>query len=241
MRSFWTVISVVLLINVLALAGFGVWLYADGRIDEDRLERVVDMFSMKVADEAAVKEQDDIKKNREAEAAREAARLERVADGPAQLAQQIVEDQEKDEIALQRMERLKRDIQDLQRTNDMARRLLAEERAKLHTDRKAFEDALAAAKKKHEDEDFKQAVKMYEQLRAKQSKEMFQQLMAQQKTDQVLEYLAAMQLRKAAAVLKEFKTTPEIAQATELVQRLRERGVNVTEPEQATGPIGDDS
>jgi len=48
MRSFWTVISVVLLINVLALAGFGVWLYADGRIDEDRLERVVDMFSMKV-------------------------------------------------------------------------------------------------------------------------------------------------------------------------------------------------
>lgn len=241
MRSFWTVISVVLLINVLALAGFGVWLYADGRIDEDRLERVVDMFSMKVADEAAVKEQDDIKKNREAEAAREAARLERVADGPAQLAQQIVEDQEKDEIALQRMERLKRDIQDLQRTNDMARRLLAEERAKLDTDRKAFEDALVAAKKKHEDEDFKQAVKMYEQLRAKQSKEMFQQLMAQQKTDQVLEYLAAMQLRKAAAVLKEFKTTPEIAQATELVQRLRERGVNVTEPEQATGPIGDDS
>ena len=239
MRAFWTAISVVLLINVLALVGFGIWLYADGRVNEERVERVVNMFSMKVADEALAKEQEDAKKQREAEAAREAARLQRVADGPAQLAQQIAEDQEKDEIALQRLERLKRDIQDLQRTNELARRLLAEERAKLDTDRKAFQDALIAEKKKREDEDFQQAVKMYEQLRAKQSKEMFQQLMAQQKTDQVLDYLAAMQLRNSAAVLKEFKTAPEIAQATELVQRLRERGINLTEPAQATGPTGD--
>lgn len=241
MRSLWTAISVVLLINVLALVGFGIWLYADGRLDEDRIERVVDMFSMKVADEVLAKEQEDLKKQREADASREAARLQRVADGPAQLAQQIAEDQEKDEIALQRLERLKRDIQDLQRTNELARRLLAEERAKLDSERKVFQDVVAAEKKKRDDEDFQQAVKMYEQLRAKQSKEMFQQLMAQQKTDQVLDYLSAMQLRKAAAVLKEFKTAPEVAQATELVQRLRERGVNLTGPQEATAPTGDDS
>lgn len=231
----------VLLINALALIGFGVWLYADGRLDRDRVDQVVNLFSMKVADEAAAKQVEEAKKQRDAEAAREAARLERVADGPAQLAQKIAEDQEKDEIALQRLERLKRDIQDLQRTNELARRLLVDERAKLDVERKAFQDALAAETKNREDKDFKQAVSMYEQLRAKQAKEMFQQLMAQKKSDQVLEYLAAMQMRKAAAVLKEFKTPAEVAQATELVQRLRERGVNLTGDQQARGPIGDDS
>ena len=241
MRSLWTALVFVVFVNVLALIGFVVWLYADGRVDRARVEQVVSLFSMKVADEAAAKQEDVTKKQREAEAAREAARLERVADGPAQLAQQIADDQEKDEIALQRLERLKRDIQDLQRTNEVARRLLAEERAKIDADRKALQDSLAAEKKKHEDEDFKQAVKMYEQLGAKQAKGMFQQLMTQQKTDQVLDYLAAMQLRKAAAVLKEFKTAPEVVQATELVQRLRERGVIIAAQPQAQGPKGDDS
>ena len=241
MRSLWTALVFVLIVNFLALVGFVGWLVADGRLDRARMDQVVSLFSMKVADEAAAKQLEETKKQRDAETAREAARLERVADGPAQLAQQIADDQEKDEIALQRLERLKRDIQDLQRTNEVARRLLAEERAKIDTDRKALQDALTAEKKKREDEDFKQAVKMYEQLRAKQSKEMFQQLMTQQKTDQVLDYLAAMQLRKASAVLKEFKTGPEIVQATELVQRLRERGINIDDQAQATGPKGDDS
>jgi hypothetical protein len=199
------------------------------------------MFSMTVADEAAAKEQEKLKKQRDEEVAREAARLERVADGPAQLAQKIAEDQEKDEIALQRLERLKRDIQDLQRTNDLARRLLMEERAKLDAERKTFSELLAAEQKKRDSAEFQQAVKMYEQLRAKQAKEMFQQLMAQKQTDQVLDYLAAMQIRKAAAVLKEFKTAPEVAQATELVQRLRERGVNLSAEAKPGGPSGEDS
>jgi hypothetical protein len=240
MRSLWTVLSIVLVINLFAAAGFLGWLYADGRLNRERANQVVELFSVKVADEAVAKEQEAIKKKREADEAREAARLERVADGPAQLAHQIAEDQERDEIALQRLERLKRDIQDLQRTNEVARRLLAEERAKLDIERKAFADALAGAKKKSDDEDFKQAVKMYEQLKAKQAKEMFQALMVQKKTDQVLDYLAAMQIRKAAAVLKEFKTTAEVAQATELVQRLRERGINIAPQPQARGPSGDD-
>jgi len=241
MRSLWTAISIVLLINAMALAGFGVWLHADGRLSRERIEHVVELFSMTTAEEVAAKEKDDLKKQRDDEVAREAARLERVADGPAQLAQKIAEDQEKDEIALQRLERLKRDIQDLQRTNELARRLLTEERAKLESDRKAFTEALAAEQTKRDSEDFQQAVKMYEQLRAKQAKEMFQQLMTQSKTDQVLDYLAAMQIRKAAAVLKEFKTAPEVAQATELVQRLRERGVNVSADAKPSGPSGDDS
>ncbi|NJL32148.1 MAG: hypothetical protein HC898_11290 [Phycisphaerales bacterium] len=65
---------------------------------------------------------------------------------------------------------------------------------------------------------FKLALQMYEQVRPKQGKQMMQELIVKGQMDQVVEYMAAMQLRKAAAILKEFKTPPEVAMATELVQ-----------------------
>ncbi len=241
MKSLWTAVALVLLINFLALAGGALWLHSSGRLSQERFAQLVAMFSPTVA-EAEKTKTDEEKKKKQADAdALEAARLQRVAEGPNELAARIAEDQEKDEVAMQRYERLKRDIADLQRTNELARRLLAEERTKLETERKAFQMALDTEQKKRNDEDFKQAVKMYEQLKAKQAKEMFQQLLANNNSDQVLDYLAAMQLRKAAAVLKEFKTPAEVTQATDIVQRLRQRGVNLPVEAAAAKPPGADS
>ena len=64
MRSLWTAISIVLLLNALALGGFALWLHADGRLSRERVSQVVEMFSMTVADEAQVKEQEQLKKQR---------------------------------------------------------------------------------------------------------------------------------------------------------------------------------
>lgn len=245
MRTFWTVLSVVLLINFLAAAVFVAWLHQDGRLDQDRLERAVNIFALRIDEEQANAQEEKARLARQAAAAQEAARLERVADAPAQLSQKIAEDQEKDEVALQRLERLRREIQDLQHSNELARRLLTEEREKLDADRKAFTQSVAAENRKRNDTDFLQAVKMYEQLKARQAKEMFQQLLQKNQADQVLDYLSAMQMRKAAAVLKEFKAPNEVAQAAELIQRLRLRGVNM-EVDAAggvapAGPPGNDS
>lgn len=241
MKSLWTATAVVLLVNFLAMAGGAVWLYGTGRLNEDRITRLTAIFAPTIAEEEKARQDDEEKKKKEEIDAREIARLQRVAEGPNELTAKIAEDQEKDEIAMQRYERLKRDITDLKRTNELAQRLLADERAKLESERKAFQAILDAEQKKRNDEDFKQAVKMYEQLKAKQAKEMFVQLLATNQTGQVLDYLAAMQLRKAAAVLKEFKTPAEVVQATDIVQRLRQRGV-VLQPEPTSAkPTGGDS
>ena len=86
---------------------------------------------------------------------------------------------------------------------------------------------LTEEQQKRQDEDFKNAVKMVEQLKPKQAKDLFVNLINQQQVGQVTEYLAAMNLRKAGSVLKEFKEPAEIAMATDLIERLRQRGVNL--------------
>ena len=90
----------------------------------------------------------------------------------------------------------------------------------------SFEQAVSREAKLKEDKDFQQTVKMYQQLKAKQVKQIFQQLLAQGMTGQVVEYLAAMQIRKAAAVIREFKSPNEVVQAANLLQSLRERGLD---------------
>ena len=77
-----------------------------------------------------------------------------------------------------------------------------------------------------QDEDFKRAVKTLEQLPARQAKDVVQQMLGQGKLDQAVDYLAAMQLRKSAGVLKAFKSEAEVVQVTRLIEQLRLRGVD---------------
>ena len=76
------------------------------------------------------------------------------------------------------------------------------------------------------DEQFLQAVKQLEQLPAKQAKGVLEQLLADKNVDQAVAYLDAMSPRAAAKVLREFKSGPDLALATELLERLRTFGVD---------------
>ena len=77
------------------------------------------------------------------------------------------------------------------------------------------------------DEDFKKAVGLLEALKPKQAKQILQDMLQDGKELEAVEYLAAMKMRKAAGVLGQFKQNQEIAQATMLVERLRQRGINL--------------
>ena len=94
------------------------------------------------------------------------------------------------------------------------------------TEREKFKDAVAKETQLKDDQDFQQTVQVYQQLKAKQVKQIFQQLLSQDMADHVVEYLAAMQVRKAAAVIREFKSPAEVVQAADLLQSLRERGLD---------------
>lgn len=229
MKTLWTALCLLLLLHALALAAFVGWLKSSGRLDRTRLTHVKTIFVHTIADEK--KQADEAAKTAEEnkQKAIEAARLESVANnGPVSVADRLKADAQVDDIAMQRVERLQRDIADLRSQLVKAKDLLAKQKADLDAQRKSFEDEIKAETAKREDADFQQAVKTYEQLDPEQVKGMFQTLMQQGKTKDVVDYLASMQLRKAAAVLKEFKTPDEIVQATGLVQKLRDRGVDTT-------------
>ncbi|MBI1336389.1 MAG: hypothetical protein GC164_05445 [Phycisphaera sp.] len=241
MKSLWTVVSWIVFINMLALVGVLLWLKADGRLDRERIERVVSVFSLRIDEEDAQKQAQAVQDAKAHDAAMEAVRMEQVSTGPVTLAQKLHADRIGEEVAQQRLERLEREQSDLLRQLALARSLLSKERAELDAQRKQFEERVQAEARNREDADFKQAVAMLEQLPSKQAKEMFQQLMRDGQTDRVVSYLAAMQLRKAASVLKEFKQTTEVAQATELIEKLRQRGVDLVAsqpPSQTAGNQG---
>jgi cell division protein FtsB len=228
MRSVLTATIALILIHVAALLALLAWLYQDGRLDQDRANQVVALFSKTIAQE---KQEAALAVQLEAETqekARNIARLESVANGPITLEQRLSTQRARDEVAQARVDRLQREIKDLRRQLGVAQAQLVKEKQDLEAQRKAFEELRARETKLKADADFEQAVSMYEQLRPKQAKQMFQDLMKAGQTPQVVDYLAAMQLRKAAAVLKEFKATDEVAQVTMLVQMLRQRGFDPT-------------
>ena len=228
MKTIWTTLCILLLINALLLGAGVAWLVNTGRINQDRIDQIRDMLTLTIAEEEkqaqlALEIEEQTRKQ-----AMDIARLESVSDGPVTLADRLETELQGDELAVQRVERMKRDIADLRRQLRLSQELLAKKHQELESQQQAFDDAVQRQTKLQEDKDFQQTVRMYEQLKAKQAKQMFQELVEQGKAMQVVDYLAAMQLRKAAAVLKEFKTPDEVAQATDLLQRLRERGIEMT-------------
>lgn len=230
MRTLWTVLTLVLVLNVLAMAVGAGWLYSSGRLNRERLRRAVEVFSLTIEDERTQTEQArQLAEQSEAKSI-EAARLAKVGDGPVSIADRLASDVNDNEVARQRIERLDRERDDLLRQMAAAKEWIAKQQADIESQRKIMEQARDRDRQIREDENFKQAVKMYEQTRPAQAKQMFQQLMSEGRTDQVVEYLVAMQLRKSGNVLKEFKTPDEIVQATDLIQRLRQRGVAIDSP-----------
>lgn len=227
MRAVWTVISVVLLINTLALAGLVGWLHRTGRLDRQRVHRVRDMFSMTIEEEKQQKLMAQQLEQDSRQQAMEIARLESVSDGPVTLADRLEAEQRGDELAVQRIERLRRDIADMRRQLTLAQQQLDKKNQELAAQQRAFEEAVRAQTQLQEDADFQQTVRMFGQVKPAQAKQMFQELIRQGKKSQVVEYLAAMQLRKAAGVIKTFTSPDEISQATDLLQTLRERGIEL--------------
>ncbi len=225
MKTLWIILTGVLLANAIAL-GVGIgWLNATDRLDRERFQRVVEMFSITVSQERADTEQALALEEKARQQALEAARLESAGDGPVTLIDRLAAQQGGDELAVQRVARMEREAADLKRHLELAKQIMAKQSAKIHADREAYARDVEQQQRARNDENFQRAVQMYERVKPKQAVQMFRRLIDEGKTQHVVNYLAMMQQRKAAAVLKAFKTPKEIEQATELIQLLGSRGV----------------
>lgn len=227
MKSFWNALAIVLLINVLLALGGMVYLYMGGRLNADRVRAVAAIFTPTIEQQQALERRTAEQAALDAERARRQAHQQKVADGPVSTLQQIGRDQNAEEIALLQVQRLREEIRVLQRQLEMARQAVAMQKAEQDQEKLAWQASIADELARREDEDFQKTVQLYQQVKPRQAKDMFLQRIAAGESEQVVEYLAAMQPRKAAGILKEFRNAEELVTASELLERLRQRGTQL--------------
>lgn len=223
MRTLFTALILVLVVNALALGGLAGWLGATGRLSKDRVRAVAAVFSNTLEQEAALTAEKEQAEQEALELAEKALRLQQVAGGPVSPEARLGAVQRVDDKQRALIERHKVESEALRRQLDAQRKLIEERIAELDQKQQAFDAAIEEQVQAMQEDDFKEAVAMLEGIPAKQAKAVFQQLMRDGGEDQVVAYLSAMEERKAAGVLKEFKLPNEVAQAAQLIEQLRQR------------------
>ncbi|MEM1099445.1 MAG: hypothetical protein AAGH92_11740 [Planctomycetota bacterium] len=230
MKTIASVIVLLVAIHLLGVAAGFVWLSATNRLDRDRFDRVVDVFRLTVDQEAALEAE---RERNEAEALaiqQQLIRMEDVADGPQSLEDRLARKLEGDDFAMHRLARMQQESGAIEQRLAQDRAFVEGELERLAQERQAFEAEKERYATQMQDEDFRRAVQTLEQLKGRQAKEMLQVLLDRDQQQLVVDYLAAMNLRKSAGILKEFKGTEEAVQAMDIVEALRERGIQVAQP-----------
>lgn len=227
MKLAWNVFVVV---HLLALVGIIGWLVASDRLDRVRARQIVDTFRTTIAEEKAQAALATQEQQRQQQIQADLVRLQEVAHGPVTVADRLAADAEADEVAAQKIDWLRRATADLTAKLESDKQQLIRQKSELDQARDAFTKAAQSRVEQQQQQDFQLAVRMYEQLKPVQAKAMFKELIVRGQEEQVLDYLAAMQLRKAAAVLREFKDGEDVTMAASLIQGLRERGIESPGP-----------
>ena len=229
MRTFFTATILVLIINVLALGALAGWLGASGRLNKDRLRDAVAVFNHTIEEEARLAAEAE-QAERDAQAlAERALRMEQVAGGPVTPESRMASIQVVDDKRRALLERQKGEAEALKRQLDAQQRLIEQKIAELDTKQQAFDQAIASKIEAMQQEDFKEAIAMLEGIPPKQAKQVIQRWLNDGDQTQVVDYLSAMEERKAAKVLKEFKQPNEVAQAATLIDQLRQRTDQLTQ------------
>ncbi len=239
MKTLWNIFSIVLLINVLALAGFIAKLCADGRINRDRLVRTIAVFRPTIEEEHRQIEQQQSVHLAALDAQCEQIWRQNVKDGPVSIEAKIADDAERREQGEHLLIRLQKDRRAL--LDAMSNRRVHIERlqAQLQQQRERFDQRMAEDTRRLKSQGFRQAVQMYDRAEPAQVKQMFTTLINTGKVghDQVVQYLSAMQPRKAVDVIGEFTSDQDITIVTGLIEALRRRGIDLlnVDPAQAGG------
>lgn len=228
MRTVWTIVSVLAVAHLLALAAFSGWLVADGRINGDRLERVREMLGERVIDEQARLEAEASELAAAEASAAAAARLKGV---PIPASALIEEDLAATAYVAQVGLRQTRAIEDLRRSLWRERDDLDREWQRLRTEQATFGEYLKRLSETTGTEQFKKAISTLEGQRAADAAAWLNSLLGEGKLDDVVSYLNEMDERARNKVFAEF----DPALAADLLERLRTRGVATPDgPESAT-------
>lgn len=219
MKKLFKALIVVAFLNLMAvLVGIG-WIFASGRVDKQRALDVVGMF------EETTTMRDARIKGEEAEA--KAAQ----ASGEVDLPELAMNTDELNDIRLQltqidraRLERMQREIRDLQDTLKRERALLSIERTEFVEQQVAFEAMRARLQEIEGSDQFEKSLSVLKEMKPKDSKETLSVLIEQGKREQVVTYLSALSTGVRTEVMSEFVKAGEAELAAGLLESIRIRG-----------------
>ena len=220
MKSLTRAILFVAIFNLLAVFVGAGWLFSSGRLNKARVQSVTKLFDQPVAVE-------------EAKLKTEQAKIDKELDEQEKpLPELALNTQERNlvrvemtQVDRQRLERMKREVKNLQET-------LRKERKLVIADRLAFEEekiGFAQMRKRLSDleggKQFKKSLSTLSGLKPKDAKSLLSTLLTQQKDEEVISYLSAMEDRTRTAIITEFIKAGEDQLAANLLESLRMRGL----------------
>lgn len=222
MGSLVKLVRILAIAHLLAFIGFAGWLVASGRVDAERLKRVREIFQPTIAEEKALLAEAESEAAAATAAAEERRRLLEV---PMTRTEQIISAErfeQRAELAIRGLEderrRLLSDLSGREREVTQREEALARRQAD-------WEQSIATQKERQTDEQFRKAVRLLEAAPAKQSKDWILELVQTEREEQAVAYLNAMNPAKSAGLLKAFKGEGEAKVATDLLERLRQLGL----------------
>lgn len=237
MKNIWNVVSFLAVVHLLALLMFLAWLWQTDRLNGDRVEQVRSMLSRTIAEDEQAQEQEHEAAQLVSLQRAEQARRQDTPPPSAEAVGTLSQTRHADERAIRRINDVK---QQLYREIALAEQQLSEQRAALDSRTATVEGDLDAEAKRLAQEQLTKAVRLLESLPPRQAKEKIVELVQAGKTEQAVTYLDAMSQRAAGKVLAQFKTPKENELATELLERIRTRGLPAASTEASDADDGTD-
>ena len=220
MKSLWSIIAVMALINVLAIGTLLGWLHSSGRLSRERFQAVKSVFTTTVADEQQQKAADAAAAD---QAAKDAAAQAKLALPPKTASDQIADQQFRDEQREQLIQRQRQELESLRSALLVQVARLQERENKLAAERAAFAEERRKIAETDGTRQFKEALATLEGQKPRDAKVVLDALLQTRQVDQVVAYLARMEEGKRTKVIAEFvKDDPSVA--ADLLERLRTRG-----------------
>lgn len=233
MKALWNIASVIAVANIIALAGFAGWLMQSGRLDAERLTEVRKLLQETIAEQDAREKAEQA----EAKAAADAAAAAQEPTGPARSASELVAMRlQANDIDLMRIERLRREIEDLQRKLARDQQMLDEKSEEFKAEKDAFEAMRERLREIEGQAQFRKSVLVLETVKSTDAKDMLAELLQSGAQEQVVSYLNAMDERARTRVIAEFVKGGQPDLAAQLLESLRLRGLDAI----ASGDSPDD-
>lgn len=224
MKKIIKAVLIVAILNILAVLGFVGWLASSGRISKDRLVEATALFG-----------EDPVMRAERIEAERLAAlhveEVETVPEGDIRDADQRNEARvEVTMIDRERLERLQREVRDLQGQLRQQRIMLERERDDFEAKKAEFNAMRERLTELEGGKAFKKALEVLTGMKPADIRPVLTELMQEGKTEEVIAYLAAFDGRLRPKVVSEFVKAGEVDVAADLLESLRTRGLEPVDP-----------